>query len=508
MMSLVESDGPGGAGGSLSPATRTALAVLGAALGLGLLGDQILFSSPGLGLGGLIWVAALSAAVLGVARWSGIPFTGEGRWLLAGASLFAAGMVWRGSPLLQFLDVLAIGICLGLAALTAPEGKRLSRTGVLSYPLGLVLSGLYHVAGPFSLLLHDIRWQEVPRGRWSERLAAVLRGLLIALPLLMLFGLLFIAADAVFEQLVQKTFRFDTGRLFGHLFGTLFFAFLAAGFLRTVLLNRSQELPRVSRPTGFGLGPIETGVVLGLLNLLFLAFVAVQVRYLFGGEAQLAASGLTYAEYARRGFFELSTVTGLVLPVLLALHWLVPADQAGEQRLFRWLGGSLVVMLFVIMGSALQRMFLYQQEYGLTELRLYTTAFMGWMALLFGWFLVTVLRGMRERFAVGALVSGLLVLGLLHMINPEALIIRTNVARYQENGRFDAIYAASLGPDAVPALMEALPKLDPAQQEEVLLYLQPHLDYSGRHDWRAWNWGRSQALQALQPLLPAQPGEK
>ncbi|MFZ5815283.1 MAG: DUF4153 domain-containing protein [Bacillota bacterium] len=494
---------PPSAGGPMSPTTRLALLAVGCALLMGLLGDQLILSSPQLGLGGFLWVTALAGSALWLSRRAEQPLSGEARWLLAGAVLFAGGLIWRSTLPLMLLDLLAIAVCLGLAALTGRAGL-LSRAGILSYPLGLALSAVHHALGPFLLLLGDLNWKEVPRGRWSNLAAGLFRGLLIAVPLLLLFGLLFMAADAVFARLVTNLFHLDLPGLVEDLFGALFFAFLAAGFLRTALLRKPEPLPEL--PDGaLRIGPIETGVILGLLNLLFGAFVLVQVRYLFGGaELVLATVDLTYAEYARRGFFELVQVAALVLPVLLGLHWLLPA-QGVEQRLFRWLGGSLVGLLFVIMASALQRMFLYQQEYGLTELRLYTTAFMGWMALLFLWFLATVLRGRRERFAPGALVSGLLVLASLHLLNPDGLIIRTNLALHERTGRFDAAYAASLGPDALPALLEALPRLDPASQEEVKRHLAERLDRLSDTDWRGWNWGRSQAWRAYQNTLPPQP---
>jgi len=79
-------------------------------------------------------------------------------------------------------------------------------------------------------------------------------------------------------------------------------------------------------------------VLLGLLDLLFTAFVVVQVRYFFGGSALVhATTGLTYAEYARSGFFALLAVAALVLPFLLMAHWLLRPDNAAGQRLFRWL---------------------------------------------------------------------------------------------------------------------------------------------------------------------------
>src|SRR5207249_3166352 len=154
------------------------------------------------------------------------------------------------------------------------------------------------------------------------------------------------------------------------------------------------------------LGIIEVGVVLGLLDLLFLSFVLVQSRYFFGGAATVAASPeLTYSEYARRGFFELVAVSALVIPLLLAAHWLVDRRSPGNEVRFRWLAAGLVTMLFLIMASALLRMRLYQEIYGQTELRLYTTAFMLWLVVVLAWFALTVLRGQRDRFAFGAVVS-------------------------------------------------------------------------------------------------------
>src|SRR3712207_9305529 len=129
---------------------------------------------------------------------------------------------------------------------------------------------------------------------------------------------------------------------------------------------------RPPRSTLFPYTTLFRSIVLGLLDLLFLTFVVIQVRYLFGGAARVAATaGLTYAEYARRGFFELVTVTALALPLLLIAHWLLRTETRAHERLFKALARIMVVLLFVVVASALQRMYLYQQEFGLTELRLY-----------------------------------------------------------------------------------------------------------------------------------------
>jgi hypothetical protein len=129
---------------------------------------------------------------------------------------------------------------------------------------------------------------------------------------------------------------------------------------------------------------------------------------------------------------------------------------------------------------------LYQAEYGLSEQRLYPTAFMGWLSVVFIWFCLTVLRGQRKRFAFGAMVAGYLLVATLQVINPDALIARTNLERARTGHIFDAGYVASLSADAVPEIVAGLPTLNPVDRcklSKALLY-----DWTSpeRPDWRSW----------------------
>src|SRR5207247_6215144 len=116
-------------------------------------------------------------------------------------------------------------------------------------------------------------------------------------------------------------------------------------------------------------------------DLLFPLLVVVQLRYLFGGaELVQGGTGLTYAEYARWGFFELVTASALVLPILLVAEWALRYEPCAGQRTFRYLAGLLLVLLAAVMASALRRMQLYVDEVGLPEIRLYSTAFIVYLA--------------------------------------------------------------------------------------------------------------------------------
>jgi hypothetical protein len=337
----------------------------------------------------------------------------------------------------------------------------------------------------------DIDWKEVPTGSQGRHAVAVGRGLMLAAPLLFLFGALFVAADSVFQDYLSSAIP-NPGELALHVALILLFAWVSAGLLREYL-SRPEPVDVDVKPW-FAIGMTEVAIVLALLDLLFLAFVLVQLRYLFGGASLVVErTHLTYAEYARHGFFELVAVAALVLPLLLLADWLRRREPGRSDRIFKLLAGALILLLFVVMASALQRMRLYQREYGLTELRFYVTGVMLWLAVVFVWLGITVLRGRRELFYVGALVSGFAAILAVNVVNPDALIARTNLDRQ----RLDVPYLMKLSDDATPTLVKALPSLDPADRRLLEAELASR---RGGQDWRNWNWSRHRAEQALGEL--------
>jgi len=250
-------------------------------------------------------------------------------------------------------------------------------------------------------------------------------------------------------------------------------------------------------PTGFTLGSVEIGIIFGLINLLFLSFVVMQVPYLFGGmEMVQNTPDFKLADYARRGFGELVAVSALVLPLLLASHWLIRREATKATLLFKIFAGIQIALLFVIMASAVQRLLLLTGSlgYGLTTIRLYPMIFMTWLAIVFVWFAVTVLRGYRQYFALGAMWSAFVIIGATHVLNPDAFIVRTNVALMKQGREFDANYNFSLSADAVPEVVNILPQLSFDEQCEAKVWLHHLYREEGKsQDLRSLNWSRRYA---------------
>lgn len=494
----------------MSDKTRLQLGALGVALVLGALGDVLLRGTPW-GINAPLWIAALLIATFALARWRGVAISPAAGALGLVALAFAGAVAWRDSTTLLLLNVLAAMAAMGLAAFYSRSG-RLLLAGVTDYLVATVFVWLCAFIVGMPVALIDLRWREIPMRGTSGQVARILRGLALAVPLLLTFGALFVAADAMFEDLVGNLFFWDLGVAIGHLLLALAIAWIVVGLLYQIFFARMLSGIAVSCPSFLSLGIVELGIVLGTLNVLFLAFVLVQLRYLFGGAALVDAStSLTYSEYARRGFFELVTVAALLLPLLLLADWMRRTATRGQTLLFRALALALVALLFVIMASAMQRMLMYVSVYGLTELRIYTTTFMGWLAVVFGWFLITVLRDQRRYFAFGALVSGIVAVIALNALNPVAMIVYTNAGRVAlvppptspaESRRgmkseFDTAYVTTLGADAVPALVQVLPLLPEAERQATAEWLLTRWSQPKTEDWRTWNWSRWQAWQAV-----------
>jgi hypothetical protein len=197
--------------------------------------------------------------------------------------------------------------------------------------------------------------------------------------------------------------------------------------------------------------------MLAALNTLFVAFVLVQLRVFFGGQAYVReVTGLTLAEYARSGFFVLVAVAALVVVTLLACDGLLSGTALGALRIARRLATSLTVLVAIVMVSAMARMGLYMKSFGLSADRLYATAAMCWIAALLVMLRLTVLRERSRAFTIGALRAGWVTLLALAAMNPDAVIVRANAA-LADRVPFDYAYARNvLSADAVPSLVDVL----------------------------------------------------
>ena len=348
---------------------------------------------------------------------------------------------------------------------------------------GLVLPWVLHIS-----------WPDVATPERRATTGSVLRGTALTAIVLPVFTILLVAADPVFQKLVTSPNWWEFATTIGAIGVT---GWWGGSLVWHMLSGDGSPTSSAKSPmTGeqeYSFGAVEGITLLVGLNLLFIMFVAIQARYLFAGvESVLLSMNLSYSEYARRGFFELVIVTAMVLTLLVVLDRMVVRRTTRDEWTFRGAAALMVALTLIMALSAVQRMRLYQEALGLTELRIYTMAFMFWIGVLLVWFCATVLRGHREWFAVGGLVTGFIAVAALNILNPDALIVRANAA----SPKFDAPYHTALSADATAVLVEALPSL-PADARGLTSFCLLERWSKPHPDWRTWNASRAEAVATV-----------
>jgi hypothetical protein len=327
--------------------------------------------------------------------------------------------------------------------------------------------------------------------RASPQTAPVLRGVLFGTGLVLPFAVLFLTADAAFATIADSTPRPELASLPGRL---ITFALVFLGALGLALGARLDLKSRIRRPSR-KLALIEWALPLGLLDALFVAFVAIQVTVLFGGHDHvLQTSGLTYAEYARRGFWQLLAAAALTLVVVKGSTLYARPQTRGERMLLRAVLGLLCALTLVIVASALHRLRLYESAFGLTRPRLAAEALALWLGGAFA--LVLVVGLLRRASALPRLMLGWTALALIgfSLANPDSRIADRNVDRWRETGRIDLDYVAGLSADATPALN----RLPAPLRRPALAEISRRL--SRDEPWSSANLSRSRARTLLGTL--------
>jgi hypothetical protein len=324
----------------------------------------------------------------------------------------------------------------------------------------------------------------------------VIGSLLVAGVLLGVFGALFATADVAFRRALTglvPDLPVGPSLARAFVFGCAAVTVLTGAFL-------AVSPPRFARPPSASpVGRLPWAIPIGALNLLFLGFVAVQADVLLASDKArlLHSTGLTYAEYARQGFWQLLVVTGLVLAVVAVAVRYAPLGGRTDRVTVRALLGMLCALTLVVVAVALRRLYLYEEAYGWTRLRLWVHAFELWMGLVV---VLVAVAGLRlkaawlPRAVAASGAAGLLALGLF---NADGFIASRDVDHFRHTGAADLSYLSGLSADAVPAI-DRLPE---PQRSCVLR----HLTGSLRDDaWSGVNLSRERARAVLRrhPVRP------
>ncbi len=492
---------------------RAAALILSLSLALGLIGNKLFYGTrPGLNM--FVFVGLFVLAAFWLLLYFERPIVAHHAIFAAPAVIFALLLGVRDTPELVFFNFLALAGSLLIVLRFTSTTRFLG--GHWTAPVAAVVQAVMidWFDGPLTVLAESGRWFSRLNlgGLQTGKLRSILRGLAFTLPVVLVFAVLLGSADAIFGNLVQDAVALILPKTPNSLIAQLFLvAFFTAGgliaFKEMVLENTGVfatrlPIPGAAKKPWLRLDMIEASMVLGSVNFLFLVFVIIQARYFFGGQANINAQGYTYAEYARRGFYELLAVSIMTMGLIVTVDTQTIRKRE-EQPTFFVLVGVMIALTFVILLSAFRRLALYEDAYGFTRIRVMSAVFMIWLAILLGVLLVAVLRRRRSWFWTGGLLTALAFILSLNVMNMDGYIARRNIDRFHQTGKLDLWYLFTLSDDAVPSLARLIDdnRLDDTQRRVVLNSLGERLylldqDRADRNTF-GYHVGKARAWHAL-----------
>jgi len=484
----VEREGKGPVPGAMVSGTALLWA---AAAAVAAFGTWVMYDAlPGINW--VLWTGAAAAGLVALARNRGaggrsVLVTGAAATLIAGAAALTA------SPLLHLLICASVIVFLAMQMLLAVNPSPRSITARFAVTAPVVAFG--------KAVAHAIRrGVEATDHIRSTRARAWVRGLAITLPVLIVFALLLAEADPIFAS-----WRDDVADLFSSEFlpRVLFFTGLLGLVLGAYGYASREYHDPVQTPENAPdrwLGSTERLMLLAAVAALLWLFLALQLGYLFGNLPRAPSSGMTFAEYARRGFGELTIVASAsAVLIILAERY---GQRGGHERILRILAFALITAVLLLLGSAFHRVLLYEAAYGFTTARLYAQAYMTVVAA--GLLLLSLeVAGELDAgrlFRRTAAVATILFVALIYW-NHEAWIARRNIDRFATTGKLDVAYLTrELSPNAIPAIAERLPSLPEPTRSELRNAVRTR--YAARRDmaegsWYEWNLARARAREVL-----------
>ena len=402
------------------------------------------FAELGYGVGAALMFIALVIGLLVVDAFAGKPNNTWAYLFLISLFVCAVAETIYASEVVRML---ALPIMVGSAALFAYWFSA-PRVGFWQVSLLWPRTSIFETVWPFSASREIFSGLEKHKG-WTK----VFIGIIIAFPLLLVIGALFAQADAVFGKLFAKIFRLENvGQNVARLVRDIIvvFYFLCAGWL-IYTRTRDGRSPKPGLPA-LPFDKTIVATVLACLNILFAIFVTVQIVAFFGGDAFVKAQGISYADYARSGFFQLLAVAGIVFVSLAVIY----RHTHLRDWATRLLSLGLIVETGVVIASAIRRLLLYVDAYGLTVSRYWAMVVIIVIAVV----LATMAIGSLAKIDYAPLAKGtfivlLMVFPLLLLYNTEGYIVRFNAERFLsgKTDRLDLQYLEGrLSSDALFAL--------------------------------------------------------
>ena len=237
--------------------------------------------------------------------------------------------------------------------------------------------------------------------------------------------------------------------------------------------------------------------VLVLINAVYLLFTVVQFKYFFSGTLQ---GDFTYAEYARKGFFELLFVTLINLSIIIFVLNFVDRISGFVSKFVQIMLTVLVLVSGVMLCSAFLRLSMYEEAYGFTFIRIMSHSFMIFLVVIF---MYTLVKIWIEKLSLVHFyfISSLLYYTAINIIDLEKIIVTQNIERYEQSGKIDIYHLNGLSYSGVNGLIDLYEKDQSIPGLRGIFIERKQEALQGDLPWQSYNLKREQANERLKNLV-------
>ncbi len=472
------------------------------ALILGALADYLFYQKP-IGISFFAFNSVVIIFSLALVKRFEIKISKTQIFILTALLMFSAGMFLRASSFLGFFNFWGSAYLLFFFFSLFPDKNILnfSFAKYISYPISFFRKS-FRGAARFI----EKHKNKIPEKNkiGSKEFRGVIKGIFIAAPFLVILCWLLSSADLVFQAYLEKIFNFNLNLDFEIILRVLIILVVSYLFLgvfsKITEDKKSEEVKGLSRrlePTldakneteeNKPLGFIESSTILILVELLFLAFIAVQFFYLFGGKDYVwgIEEYITYSQYAKKGFYELMAASIISFFLIYEIDILGKRESLKEKKIFKILGAVLVLEMSIIIYSAWTRMAVYVDGYGLTFFRFLVFTLLLWIfSVLLIFLYKIILEKKKAVFLFVVFCLSIIFWAGINLVNPDGFIAGENMKRLIQGKELDLFYLSNLSVDAIPETVKIF-KMNVS--EEIKMEVARDLYYRSDFLFESWRY--------------------
>ncbi len=314
------------------------------------------------------------------------------------------------------------------------------------------------------------------KGARQSGIGKMFLGIACSVPVLFIVVPLLIKSDAAFAGLTERFFEnaFKT-------FWEVVLGLIIAPFMVSYAFSLKFKKEKEGEKRSFK-GIDKTIVIsfLSMLSICYLTYLFSQLAYFFSAFRGFLPEEFKVADYARRGFFEMTAIAAINFVLIFAAILLTRKKEDKTPLAVRLLCLFVSIFTLIIIATALSKMALYIESFGMTLLRITTSAFMVFLGVVF---ISIILRLFIKRVKVlrAALLSAACILLILGSLNVNLIVADYNYNAFVD-GKLEEIdmeTLSELGDEGVPYLI----KLSDHQNVELALAAEKHITELIEYDY-------------------------